>query len=518
MKLATIRVPAELEGIPRLRRPPVAAVPRRSGSPTQVGPDLPQARGPQPHRRAQDQQHDRPGAARQAHGQAAHDRRDRRRPARRRDRDRLRAFGLECVVYMGAEDMRRQDPNVQRMGLLGATRGAVEAGSRTLKEAISGDPRLGHDVGATHYVLGSSSVRIPSPRSCATSRGHRRRGARADLEQTGRLPTSSWLASAAAPTPSACSPVRRRRGVELVGIEAAGEGIETGRTARRSTVGGRAACSTAATRRSSRTGRSDLDAHSSPPASTTPAPARSTLPARRGRARYAAHRRGSARRLPRAPRLEGIIPALEPSHAIAWVLQGAPRRGGEASTSSASPGAATKDLAEALEKIGSGGQRAPSGIAAAFAAARGRAALMPYLMGGFPDVEASVAVGYRLCRGRRGPGGARRAVLGPAGRWPGDPRGGRARARRPAQRARGWWRPARGSPSTLPVVLDVLREPAVRPGGRSASPASWRARGISGLIVPDLPLEESGGRCSRPVTPEGVALVPLVAPTTPALG
>ena len=54
--------------------------------------DLPQARGPRPHRRAQDQQRARPGAARRAHGQAAHHRRDRRRPARRRDGDRLRAL------------------------------------------------------------------------------------------------------------------------------------------------------------------------------------------------------------------------------------------------------------------------------------------------------------------------------------------------------------------------------------------------------------------------------------------
>ena len=54
-------------------------------------------------------------------------------------------LGLECVVYMGAEDIRRQQPNVQRMELLGATVAPVEAGARTLKEAeLGGDPRLGH--------------------------------------------------------------------------------------------------------------------------------------------------------------------------------------------------------------------------------------------------------------------------------------------------------------------------------------------------------------------------------------
>ena len=75
----------------RLRRPPDPALPRqatvRGGRP----PDLPQARGPAPHRRAQDQQRARPDPARQAHGQAADHRRDRRRPARRGDRHRVRA-------------------------------------------------------------------------------------------------------------------------------------------------------------------------------------------------------------------------------------------------------------------------------------------------------------------------------------------------------------------------------------------------------------------------------------------
>ena len=58
-------------------------------------------------------------------------------------------LGLECVVYMGTEDMRRQRPNVQRMGLLGATVAPVEAGARTLKEAVSSrDPRLGRRTSA----------------------------------------------------------------------------------------------------------------------------------------------------------------------------------------------------------------------------------------------------------------------------------------------------------------------------------------------------------------------------------
>ena len=127
----------ELEGAAaRLRRAAHAALSRRA--PRRRKSDLPEARRPLPHRRAQDQQRDRPGAHREAHGQAAHHRGDRRGPARRRDRDRLRAAsGCECVVYMGEEDMARQAPNVFRMRLLGAEVVPVESAARTLKDATT---------------------------------------------------------------------------------------------------------------------------------------------------------------------------------------------------------------------------------------------------------------------------------------------------------------------------------------------------------------------------------------------
>ena len=100
--------------------------------------DLAEARRPEPHRRAQDQQRDRPGAARAAHGQAARDRRDRRRPARRRDRDRrARASAWNASSTWASEDVQRQAPNVYRMKLLGAKVVPVESGSKTLKDALN---------------------------------------------------------------------------------------------------------------------------------------------------------------------------------------------------------------------------------------------------------------------------------------------------------------------------------------------------------------------------------------------
>src|SRR4051812_24454828 len=73
-------------------------------------------------------------------------------------------FGLECVIYMGSEDIRRQRPNVERMGLLGAEVVAVEAGARTLKEAVSAAIRdWGANDDHTHYVIGSAGRPAPLP-------------------------------------------------------------------------------------------------------------------------------------------------------------------------------------------------------------------------------------------------------------------------------------------------------------------------------------------------------------------
>src|SRR6187551_2930478 len=73
-------------------------------------------------------------------------------------------LGLECVVYMGTEDMRRQEPNVQRMRLLGAEVRGVDAGARTLKEAVSAAIRdWVANVATTHYVIGSCVGPAPYP-------------------------------------------------------------------------------------------------------------------------------------------------------------------------------------------------------------------------------------------------------------------------------------------------------------------------------------------------------------------
>jgi tryptophan synthase beta chain len=80
-------------------------------------------------------------------------------------------FGLECVVYMGSEDMRRQRPNVERMRLLGAEVRPVELGTKTLREATSEAIRDWlTNVETTHYLLGSCVGPHPYPSSCVSSR------------------------------------------------------------------------------------------------------------------------------------------------------------------------------------------------------------------------------------------------------------------------------------------------------------------------------------------------------------
>ena len=120
-------------------------------------------------------------------------------------------LGLECVVYMGTEDMRRQRPNVERMGLLGASVEPVEAGARTLKEAVSAAIRdWVANVATTHYVIGSAVGPAPYPalvRDLQRVIGDEAR--RQVLEAAGACRTASSRASAGAATRSAPSPPSR---------------------------------------------------------------------------------------------------------------------------------------------------------------------------------------------------------------------------------------------------------------------------------------------------------------------
>ena len=148
-------------------------------------------------------------------------------------------LGIDCVVYMGEEDMRRQAPNVYRMGMLGAEVRPVTAGSRTLKEAISETIRdWVTNVRDTHYIIGSVVGPHPYPMMVRDLQSVIGRESREQmLAQAGRLPDavvacvgggSNSLGQFHAFIPD--------EGVRLIGVEAGGEGVETGKHA--ASIGG----------------------------------------------------------------------------------------------------------------------------------------------------------------------------------------------------------------------------------------------------------------------------------------
>ena len=277
-------------------------------------------------------------------------------------------LGLECVVYMGTEDMRRQRPNVERMELLGATVEPVTAGARTLKEAVSAAIRdWVTNVGTSHYVLGSAVGPAPYPALVRDLQRVIGDEARAQvLEDTGRLP-DRVVACVGGGSNSIGTfvPFIDDTDVELVGIEAGGEGLDSGRHGA-SLVAGEAGVLHGAF--SSVLQDSDgqiIEAHSVSAGLDYPGVGPEHAYLRdSGRVRYEAVTDAAALAAFRElSRLEGIIPALEPAHAIAWVLENPPPT--DAVTLVTLSGRGDKDLAEVLARgewlSGSrGGSRPPT--------------------------------------------------------------------------------------------------------------------------------------------------------------
>jgi tryptophan synthase beta chain len=259
-------------------------------------------------------------------------------------------LGLECVIYMGTEDTRRQKPNVQRMELLGATVKPVEAGARTLKEATSAAIRdWVTNVESTHYVIGS--VVGPAPYPAIVRNLQRVIGdeARAQiLQREGRLPGRVIACvgggSNAIGTFAAFLDDEQ---VQLIGVEAGGEGIDTSRHGAPLTVGGRVGIlhgSRSAVMQDEE--GQILEAHSISAGLDYPGAGPQHAHLRdSGRARYeAVTDREALAAFRETARLEGIIPALETAHALAWTLA---QQDGELDLVCLS-GRGDKDLAEVL--------------------------------------------------------------------------------------------------------------------------------------------------------------------------
>jgi tryptophan synthase beta chain len=143
-------------------------------------------------------------------------------------------FGLECVVYMGEEDMQRQRLNVYRMELMGARVVPVTSGTKTLKDATNEALRdWVTNVGTTHYIIGSVVGPDPFPRMVRDFQAVIGREARRQvLEHYGRLPkTVVACVGGGSNAIGIFAGFLDDREVELVGVEAAGEGLASGRHA-----------------------------------------------------------------------------------------------------------------------------------------------------------------------------------------------------------------------------------------------------------------------------------------------
>ncbi len=233
---------------------------------------------------------------------------------------------LECVVYMGVEDTRRQSPNVQRMELLGARVEPVDAGARTLKEATSAAIRdWVTNVESTHYVIGSVVGPAPYPALVRDLQRVIGDEARAQLlEREGRLPSRVIACVGGGSNALGIfTAFLEDEEVELIGVEAGGEGIDTPRHGAPLTVGGRAGILHGARSAVMQDEEGQiLEAHSISAGLDYPGTGPQHAHLRDlGRARYVAVTDREALDAFRfVTRREGIIPALETSHALAWVL------------------------------------------------------------------------------------------------------------------------------------------------------------------------------------------------------
>ena len=235
-------------------------------------------------------------------------------------------LGLNCIVYMGTEDMRRQEPNVFRMRLLGAEVRPVEAGSKTLKEAVSEAIRdWVTNVEDTHFLIGSVVGPHPYPMLVRDFQTVIGREARAQMiKVTGRLP--DYVVACVGGGSNAIGIFRAfvdDAQVRLVGVEAAGEGIATGNHAASLSVGRPGVLHGAMSYLLQSEDGQVLATHSISAGLDYPGvgPEHSWLKDTE-RAEYAAVTDTEAvAALRLLSEAEGIIPALESAHALAYAVE-----------------------------------------------------------------------------------------------------------------------------------------------------------------------------------------------------
>ncbi len=232
-------------------------------------------------------------------------------------------FGMECVVYMGEEDIVRQAPNVYRMKLLGAEVIPVTSGSKTLKDALNEAMRdWVTNVDDTFYIIGTVAGPHPYPAMVRDFQAVIGREARQQIQdQTGRLPDA--LVACIGGGSNAIGlfhPFLNDDSVEMYGVEAAGEGLETGRHAAPLCAGKPGVLHGNRTYLMEDKDGQIIETHSISAGLDYPGvgPEHAWLKDI-GRANYVSVTDDEAlKAFHQLTRVEGIIPALESSHAIAY--------------------------------------------------------------------------------------------------------------------------------------------------------------------------------------------------------
>ncbi len=266
-------------------------------------------------------------------------------------------FGLPCVVYMGEVDIERQKPNVFRMKLLGADVRGVSSGSRTLKDAMNEALRdwVAH-VDDTFYIIGSAAGPHPYPgmvRDFQCVIGDEIRTQVLEAEQ--KLP--DLVVACVGGGSNAIGtfhPFLDEREVEIHGVEAAGEGVDTQRHAATLTKGTPGVLHGARSYLLQDRDGQILEAHSISAGLDYPGvgPEHSWLKDQ-GRVKYySATDRDAMEAFTLLSKLEGIIPALEPSHALAHVMRVAPRMAKDKVIVMTLSGRGDKDVFTAAHALG----------------------------------------------------------------------------------------------------------------------------------------------------------------------
>jgi tryptophan synthase beta chain len=238
-------------------------------------------------------------------------------------------YGMECVVYMGSEDIRRQAANVYRMKLLGATVVPVESGSKTLKDALNEAMRdWVTNVGNTFYIIGTVAGPHPYPMMVRDFQSVIGTESIAQMQSQCERQPDAVIACVGGGSNAMgiFHPYIPQSAVRLIGVEAAGDGIETGRHSASLTAGRPGVLHGNRTYLLQDENGQIIETHSISAGLDYPGvgPEHAWLKDS-GRAEYVTITDGEAlQAFHDLCRIEGIIPALESSHAMAYAAKLAP--------------------------------------------------------------------------------------------------------------------------------------------------------------------------------------------------